>query len=475
MRDVMTQENWVELMRNQKVLVVGAGLAGLASAYTLSKNGFDVNVLEAASHPGGRVVRQTVGAFQIDLGANLFLETYSASKQMAAQLGVPLRRTPVPIHSGIYRNGRFHGLYGDNRPSSLLKTARTMLSFQLLSPKGMWQANKFAKMLRARKDDLSFDEYSQMLDLDTNDSIAEFFEAKIGTESLEWLYGPGLSGHTFAHPEQIGAAYAMATLWHIGLNGIAWPILPDGGMGTFVDALVRACGPIIKLSTPVRRIVLENGAANGITTDTGFIEADAVICATTASAALEIAPDLPPFIRDTLRRVTYSKCCRIFYGVDSNPFPRDWYAIGFPRQTGTFVTGMSNAAVLAPETVPEGKFVIDALVIDQQAEELFALSDELVQERVLSEVLRYVPHMSLKPLFALVHRWPEAMCLSSGGTMTALHRMQREELGSVNGLFLAGDYLGVPSVNAALKSGSDTASAVARYLRQDLYGTETLA
>ena len=453
---------------HQKVLVVGAGLAGLASAYVLSRKGFDVNVLEAAPHPGGRVLRQAVGGFQVDLGANLFLETYTTARQVADQLGVPMRRTPVPIHSGIYRNGRFHGLYGDNRPGSLWKTARTMLSFQLLSPKGLWQAFKFARMLQARKDDLSFDDHSKLLNLDTGQSAAEFFETKIGSEALEWLYGPGLSGYTFAHPEQVGAALAMATLWHNGLNGVAWPCLPDGGTGAFVEALVQACGSGVRLSTPVRRIVLEDGVAKGAVTDAGLVKADAVICATTASVVLEIAPDLPPAVRDTLRRVTYSRCCRVFFGVDSSPFPRDWYAVGFPRQTGTFITGMSNAAVLAPETVPEGKALVDALVIDKQAEELFELSDQQVQERVLSEVLRYVPQMSSEPLFAHVQRWPEAMCLSPGGTMTALHRLRQDGFGGVHGLFLAGDYMGAPSVNGALRSGLDAAGAAAMLLQDPI-------
>ena len=39
----------------RNVLVVGAGLAGLAAAYELSKSGFGVTVLEARSRAGGRV------------------------------------------------------------------------------------------------------------------------------------------------------------------------------------------------------------------------------------------------------------------------------------------------------------------------------------------------------------------------------------------------------------------------------------
>ena len=38
-----------------KVAILGAGIAGLVSAYELRKAGYDVTVLEARERPGGRV------------------------------------------------------------------------------------------------------------------------------------------------------------------------------------------------------------------------------------------------------------------------------------------------------------------------------------------------------------------------------------------------------------------------------------
>ena len=40
---------------DRRVLVIGAGLAGLTCAYELKKAGFDVILLEARTRPGGRV------------------------------------------------------------------------------------------------------------------------------------------------------------------------------------------------------------------------------------------------------------------------------------------------------------------------------------------------------------------------------------------------------------------------------------
>ena len=452
------------------VLVVGAGLAGLTASWALRRSGVNTRVLEAAAQPGGRTTRRAVHGFQVDLGANLFLETYDTARKVTDQLGVPMAQTPLPVHSGIYRNGRFHGLYGGSGVASLLKTAATMLSFRLLSPSGVWQLLKLSRMLEARKDELDFDDPSRMLGFDTGESAAQFLEANIGVNSLEWLFGPGLSGYTFAHPEHIGAAFAMATLWHNGLNGVAWPCLPKGGMAGLVGALTDVCGPCLSLNTPVRRVVLEKQVAKGVVTDAGILEADAVICATTASAALDMAPALPPALREALGRVTYSRCCRVFFGVDSSPLPDDWYAVGFPRQTGSFITGISNAAVLAPEVAPAGKALIDALVIDRQADELFTMNDKEVGERVLSETRKWLPQMSGDPIFVHVHRWPEAMCLASGDSMSALHRIRQQGFGGVGGFFLAGEYMGVPSVNAAMRSGLDAAAATIKWLGRERGG-----
>lgn len=450
---------------NRRTIIVGGGIAGLGAAYTLQKRGLATTVLEAGTSPGGRVLTDRVDGFHIDAGANVFLETYGTVRQIASELGVSMKRTPVPINGGVYHDGDFHGFYGGTQPLNRLKTAIMFGRFQLLSPRGLWEALKLVRFMHTRRHSLSLDDTSGLMDLDVPENTGQFFRWRIGTEFFERFFQSVLTSYTFGAPEEIGIAQALVSSWHLGLNGGMWPIMPAQGPGEFMDALSDYCQYNIEPNTPVQRIIIEDEAVKGVILDSGdFVEADTVICATTATTSLKITPNLPTEISDVLSRVRYSKCCRVVFGTDTNPFPKDWYALSFPRQSGALMSGMSNSAVLAPEAVPAGKSCIDVFVMGENAEKLFALSDSDVERLVKAEIRRYLPAMPDHTLFTRVYRWPEAVCLLSGGLMTDLYRMRNYRLHQIKGLFLAGEHLGVPSTNGALRSGIDAAQACAEFL-----------
>lgn len=68
----------------KSVIVIGAGIGGLAAAGRLARQGYQVTVLEKADQPGGRVARLEKDGYRFDTGPTLFLmpevftETYSA-------------------------------------------------------------------------------------------------------------------------------------------------------------------------------------------------------------------------------------------------------------------------------------------------------------------------------------------------------------------------------------------------------------
>ena len=61
-------------MNSNKAIVIGAGVAGLASAIRLAMQGFDVHVFEKNAYPGGKLSDFTIDGFQFDAGPSLFTQ-----------------------------------------------------------------------------------------------------------------------------------------------------------------------------------------------------------------------------------------------------------------------------------------------------------------------------------------------------------------------------------------------------------------
>ena len=104
------------------VVVVGAGLAGLAAAVAVQRSGRSVAVLEASNGVGGRVRTDLVDGFRLDRGFQVLLTAYP---EVERQLDVPaLSLRPFLPGSMVWSGRRMHSV-GDptRKPSMLLSSA----------------------------------------------------------------------------------------------------------------------------------------------------------------------------------------------------------------------------------------------------------------------------------------------------------------------------------------------------------------
>ncbi|MGZ3662498.1 MAG: FAD-dependent oxidoreductase, partial [Bdellovibrionota bacterium] len=81
---------------NRKVLVAGAGIAGLYAADLLRARGFDVQIVEASDRTGGKLMGGTVAGFAFDFGGQGFSSEMKRVQDLGKRLGLTRITRPSP-------------------------------------------------------------------------------------------------------------------------------------------------------------------------------------------------------------------------------------------------------------------------------------------------------------------------------------------------------------------------------------------
>ncbi|KZL48124.1 UDP-galactopyranose mutase [Nodularia spumigena CENA596] len=99
------------LNKNKSVVVVGAGLAGLACAYELSQRGFAVTLLEKAPQLGGKIASWPIEAagedFMMEHGFHGFFPQYYNLKSMVSELEITNNFQSLNFYSLVYRDVKY--------------------------------------------------------------------------------------------------------------------------------------------------------------------------------------------------------------------------------------------------------------------------------------------------------------------------------------------------------------------------------
>ncbi|MEJ7845001.1 MAG: NAD(P)/FAD-dependent oxidoreductase [Acidimicrobiales bacterium] len=412
-------------MPDDPVVIVGAGLAGLACARRLAADGVAVTLLEASDGPGGRVRSDVVDGHVLDRGFQVLLTAYPEVRRVLDLEALDLR--PFMPGAMVFRRGRFHTLGDPLRdPSVLVAALRAPVA--TLADKARVGALLAIARVRGAPERPG----------DEAGSAREWLGAKgFSPEVTEAFFRPFFGGGVLLDPTLATAARQLAFVLRTFACG---PVaVPGAGMGAISDQLAAAL-PAGTLRTGTRVRAVEPGTAGPplVTLDDGStVAARAVVVAAEAPAAAALLPD---HVTDGGSRP--AGC--LWFGAAQSPLATRAVLVD-----GDGEGPVTNAAVLsnvAPTYAPDGRALIAA-----------SLPSTAVDEDAVRAQLRrwFGPAVDQWDLLR-TDRIPHAQPAQPPAALEPVERPVR-----VTGrVYVCGDHRDNASINGALVSGRRAAEAV---------------
>jgi squalene-associated FAD-dependent desaturase len=280
-----------------EVIVIGGGLAGLASAAALAGSGHSVRVLESRRFLGGRAT-----SYEIGTGENA--ETIDNCQHVLLRCCVNLldfyRRLGVQDQIHFYRDFIFiepGGRRSVLRSGVLPAPAHFLESF--LTLKFLNVSEKLAVMrgIRAIKS-----QYASRTDLDQITMLDWLKEERQPPRAIERFWRQILVSAISEELDATAASHGFQ-VFRLGLLArrdsyqMGVPSVPLGEL--YGEEKWKKVGPVeFLLRSPVERIVIENGAVQSVIARGQELRADHYICALPFDRVPEVAPGVDLDVAD---------------------------------------------------------------------------------------------------------------------------------------------------------------------------------
>lgn len=273
-----------------KVVVIGAGLGGCATAAILSARGHDVTVLEQADHVGGRCATFWKGGYRFDRGASMLM-MLDCFERLGAAMGLDspfwdeaelIRCDPnCVVKSGKQRVEVRMDPATTMADDDALGRVRDGLATYMRDGRRHYEAARAVIMTGSY--DTLYDACTVanvttvLSQLNLTESLASYARRLFRTDLLTKVF-TFQSMYMGTSPYAALAAYNLLQ-WSELAEGIWYP---RGGMGRIPERLAEAAterGARIRLSCPADRVVETDGVVTGVRcSDGSVVPADCVVC-----------------------------------------------------------------------------------------------------------------------------------------------------------------------------------------------------
>lgn len=414
------------LPRTSDVVVIGAGLAGLATAIHLQRAGVEVLVVESNPEPGGRIRTDTVDGFRLDHGFQLYNPAYPEGRRMFDHAALDLKafeRGAVVSIGGKQRR------LGDPRshPSWIPDALRAGLG----GPLGLAAFGVYAGRCAG--------ESPQRLAERADESVqAAWDNARVSPQLTERVLRPFLSG-VFLEPDLTTSRRFADLILRSFVRGT--PAIPATGMAALPRQLAKQVTHLLLGVT-----VTDLPDSTRVVTDRGDVTSQAVVVAVGPGQVHTLLPRL---------KTPRTNSCTTWYHVPDCPpnHLHDGLAILSLDGDGPAAGPLVNSCVLtaaAPSYAPPGRSLVASTALGADGD----VTEAQVRQHAAKLYGTDTGGWEFLAAYPVPHALP---------AMTPpLNLRQPVDLG--DGMFIAGDHRDTASIQGALVSGRRAATAVLAHL-----------
>ncbi len=317
----------------RKIAVIGSGFGGLATAVRLQTRGYQVELLEARDMLGGRAYVYKQDGFTFDAGPTVITAPFLLEELFEGagrKIEDYVRIVPVdPFYRIEFHDGRAFEYNQDEA-----ETERRVAAFAPNDIEGYREMIRQAKAIFQK----GFVELSDRPFLKVADMV-KVAPDLIRLQSYKTVYGfvsryvkdPLLRRVFSFHPLLVGGNPFQTTSIYALIHYLErqWGVhYAMGGTGALVDALgrlFRELGGRVRLSSPVRQVMVRDGAAKGVVLHDGTtIETDGVV--SNADVANTYRKLIPPEFRrkntdQRMEKLRYSMSLYVIYFGTKKQYP----------------------------------------------------------------------------------------------------------------------------------------------------------
>ncbi len=448
-------------MNKKKIVILGAGISGLATAHWLNKDGFDVKILEAQSHVGGAMQTTQEEDFLIDFGPNSGLETTPLIRQIVEEVGLSnemIYASEISNKRYILRNNKLHVL-----PMGLTPFIKT----KLFSTRG--KLRLFAEPFIGK----SADGYYQ--------SIAQFVERRLGKEFLDYAIDPFVSGVFAGDPTKLSVKSAFPKLYRLEeiYGGLVKGMIKGArerkkraeeskqsakmfsflnGMQTFPQAIAKTLEGKIEIECRVKSVERRadkwqinyeiNGQAN-------FMECDEIISTVPAYVASEIFSGLDSELVKHLNSLYYPPVMVLYAGFRKSDIgiPLDGFGFLIPSKEKKKFLGAIWSSTIFPNRCNKDHAAFTLFVGGARSPKLLEEEKDTLINSALAE-FKNIMNTKADPVIVKTKMWQKAIPQYNIGYIEHENYFQKFEKENP-GIFLSGNYRGGISVGDCIKNSEE--------------------